>query len=500
MIAPLPTRSTLLPPDIFSAWLGRLPADKRQALARRIMERARALGLVVVRSTGDVDIPVTLTPEVVEASAIEQRAADAADIVLGVIRTVRAVLSQGFDTPRAKMLFGHFSPFELRCLSDWRQSEDVTIARVDWFIEASGAHRALELNATIPAMEAYSDAAARAWIETVGAEAGLSKAAIEALIQLNGSNAEELRRSIVAHGKFDSDARPSIAILHRDNDPQLRELEALTRHFRSAGHVVALATPAQVSLDAEGRALVEGIPGGTPDILYRHIFARRIPEGSALERIALGQSRARLQNPVNGQHEVKGVLAELSRIISEEDGAGLDLTATQRERLSRVIPWTRLFARGACVGPDGHAADDLVQLVADQPARFVLKRSWDYGGKSVLLGPDIVAAEGHEGWRQRVDAALAEGPGAYVVQTLIASPRKRHLVVGPEGSTQWEDVFVDASTYSATGSRDVPGGGVARFARTGIVNIVGGGGVAPLIRMDVAEQVASQLHTAVAAR
>ena len=65
--------------------------------------------------------------------------------------------------------------------------------------------------------------------------------------------------------------------------------------------------------------------------------------------------------------------------------------------------------------------------------------------------------------------------------------------MGHDGATSWEDVFVDASTYTATGAYDVPGGGVARWARVGVVNIVGGGGVAPLIRTDVAEEFATAL-------
>ncbi len=159
----------------------------------------------------------------------------------------------------------------------------------------------------------------------------------------------------------------------------------------------------------------------------------------------------------------------------------------------RIVPWTRVLAAGPCLDPDGRRAPDLVALVSADPDRYVLKRSWDYGGKSVLLGRDIVATEGHGVWRAKVVEALAEGPGAYVAQELVVSPRKRHLVVGQDGATTWEDVFVDASSYSATGDTAVPGGGVARFARVGVVNIVGGGGVAPLILTSVANRLATGL-------
>jgi hypothetical protein len=465
-----------------------LPAESRRDLARLATGRARALGLAVVLAEGDVDIPLTLTPEVIDPATTAQRASDARQVLTSVIKAARAVLSQGVDSPGARKLFGHFGPLETAGLARWREAEDVTIARVDWFIDADGRHHALELNATIPAMEAYSDAAARAWIETMAELATTDGAATERLVAANGSNAEELRRSIVAHaGRADAE-RPSIAIVHRDRDSQLRELQALGRAFRAAGHDARLATADEVSLNADGRVTIGAF---VPDIVYRHIFARRMPTGSAIERVARGESQSRLQNPVNGQFEVKGLLAELVRRVDEDDASGLELTASETETIRRVVPWTRLLSTEPSFTPDRQRAPNLADYVASDPGHLVLKRSWDYGGKSVLLGPDVVVAEGVEGWRRRVEDALAEGPGTWVVQALVPSPRRRHLVVHKGEDAVWEDVYVDASTYSATGSKAVPGGGVVRFARVGVVNIVGGGGVSPLISTDVADQLAA---------
>jgi hypothetical protein len=457
----------------------------RRDLATRATLRARELGLAVVREAGDVDISLTLSPEIIEPAVIHERAVDARNVLNAVVKAARAVFSQGIEGPWSRMLFGHFGPLETACLKDWERAEDVTIARVDWFIDAAGRHHALELNATIPAMEAYSDAAARAWIETMARLAELTAAQTEALVQANGSNAEELRQSIVAHSDFAASSRPSIGIIHRASDSQLRELQALVRAFEKAGHVVRLAPAEEVSLNTAGRATLGSF---VPDILYRHIFARRMPEGSVLERIARGETNSRLQNPVNGQFEVKGLLAELVRIVAEDNGAGLNLTAEELHTVKNVVPWTRLLSDSPGLGPNGERVSSLAEFVAADPAQFVLKKSWDYGGKSVLLGFDVLATSGAEFWRAKVKEALTDGPGAWVVQKLVASPRRQHLVVLKGTDAAWEDVYVDASTYSATGNIAVPGGGVTRFARTGVVNIVGGGGVAPLIRDDVAEQ------------
>ncbi len=468
----------------FHRTLARLPEARRRALALAATLRARELGLVVLRAEA-MDIPLTLTPEAVDASVLAERGRDAKAVLSAVAAGARWVLSQGLETPLARLLFAHFGPLETACLANWRDADDVTIARVDWFVDGAGRHHALELNATIPAMEAYSDAAARAWIESVGAAAALPSERIAALVAKNGSNAEELRASIVAHSPHRT-GTPSMVILHRENDSQVRELQALARHFTSKGHRVRLATPGDVQLAEGGRVLVGG---ESFDILYRHIFARRMPEGSDLAKVALGGTTPRLQNPVNGQLEVKGLFAEVSRLIGEGQERALGLDEVTLGRARRVMPWTRLFGEGPCVGPDGTREKDLIALVRADGGRFVLKRSWDYGGKSVYIGRDVLASEGLSGWHAKVDEALSEGPGAFVVQQVIDAPRHPHCVVGTDGETTFEEVFVDASTYSASGEAAVPGGSVARYARSGIVNIVGGGGVCPLVRSDVAEEI-----------
>lgn len=477
-------------------WLERRGDEEQRALGRRLVARASELGLVLARPEGDWPIPVSLTPEIVTRADEQRRAHDAQRLLSSVIKVARSILSKGADHGLARTLFGHFGPLEARCLRQWQTAEDVTIARVDWFLESDGRHRALELNATIPAMEAYSDAAARSWIEVLGAAAGLEPARLAELAASNGSNSEELRASIVAHAAALGVAReppPSIAILHREADPQRRELEALARHFEARGHRVRLATPEVVTLAADGRAR---IAGERWDVLYRHIFARRIPEASALETLSLEPRRHRLLNPVNGQLEVKGLLALLSQQVEEGDPRALGLTEEEEETLRRILPWTRQLSMQPSRPPGGTSRIPVADAARAEPERYVLKRSWDYGGKSVLVGREIAREHGLEGWRSRVDAALAEGPGGWIVQEYVASPRRLHCVVGSDGAVHWTEVFADASTYTASGSDAVPGGGVVRFSPSAVVNIVGGGGVAPLLRADVAEAVADALEAA----
>ena len=113
--------------------------------------------------------------------------------------------------------------------------------------------------------------------------------------------------------------------------------------------------------------------------------------------------------------------------------------------------------------------------------RWVLKRSWDYGGKSVHLGAEADPAA----WPGIVDAALADGRGGgFVAQERIFARRAPATRVTPEGVTRGA-LYRDLSTYCGLGPRP-PAGSVVRAAASPIVNILGGGGLAPVIPAEVA--------------
>ena len=69
---------------------------------------------------------------------------------------------------------------------------------------------------------------------------------------------------------------------------------------------------------------------------------------------------------------------------------------------------------------------------------------------------------------------------------------ERHLLCAGEAQT-WAELYVDFSAYASVGLGEQPSwGGVCRGSPSHIVNIVGGGGVLPLLT----QAVASSLLTA----
>jgi hypothetical protein len=85
-----------------------------------------------------------------------------------------------------------------------------------------------------------------------------------------------------------------------------------------------------------------------------------------------------------------------------------------------------------------------------------------------------------------VEAAAAdERGGGFVAQERVFGVRRPATRVTPEGVTRG-DLYRDLSTYCGLGPSR-PDGSVVRAAASPIVNILGGGGLAPVVPEDVVE-------------
>src|SRR5712692_2519421 len=267
------------------ARLAAMSASRRDELAHLAQERASGLGLL----RGPQPIPLVLSP----------------------VALPREELIEG-SPERAKLLFHHLSPLEQEALrTRWREAEELLIGRVDWFVDRAGRPRALEVNATIPAMPAYSDAAALGWLQAWPIGSAIEKRSAadygggwaEALFARSHSNAGWLADGLLQAARRARRELPlRVQLLHREGDPQRSELVALSRLLLQRGCAEARpCTPADVALD------------GAPDrVLYRHLFARYVEPGTPLARAFLDPVRHGMWNRVDGWLETKGLLAELS--------------------------------------------------------------------------------------------------------------------------------------------------------------------------------------------
>jgi hypothetical protein len=475
------------------------------AIAPHLAALAYARGLAVTRPDGSTQpIPVGATAVVLPEADIAARRKTSALLASAGFKMAQAVV-QG---PERAWLLDSLGPIERRIVERAAPAlVALAIARVDFF--AASRLAALELNATIPAMPGYSDVAAGAFIEVLGQRAGLPAAELERLQRLNGNNVAALHHALLqGFAQARGGARPKrMAILCRRADAQLTEVRHLVERFSAWGTDAEVVYPDELS--GTGAVVARGVHF---DFVYRHYFIRRLEESPNpwLEAFFTRPTDfgAVLLNGPAAHVETKANFALLSRAVGEPALAErAHLTEAELQAIGASVPWTRALARGPGVDPDGVAVTDVVARVAAEPARFVLKRAWDYGGKAVFVGSHAREA----GFAERAQAAFGaslEWPevvaraaadtrgGGFVVQQRVEAPVQNHLLATASGAVA-VDVHVDYSAFCSVGLPEQPAwGGVVRASVSPIVNILGGGGVLPVLTADVA----SALEGALAAR
>jgi len=417
-------------------------------------------GMSVLKPDGTiVPIPLLAEPQVYTREELSFAAEEAGAILSGSVKLARALLERGDPLDR-EALVGPFEGLEAEAMAGLFRDAPcpAVVARVDFLVPRGGGRpRALELNATIPAMPAYADLAAHSWLRAAARERGMSPREERDLVARCGSHMEALRQTLVAFYEWrgGTKARPGIAIVARPGDAQIGELRRLADHFREMGHETVNLVP----MEAEPERF---------DVLYRHVWAHNTPSASPFARALLRPASYVLANPVNGLLEAKALFARLSEAAEDPElarAAGLD----ERERAAAGrLPFTRLHREA------------LVPRLLEERERFVLKRSWDYGGKSVYLGAETDA----EVWERVVREAAADARGGgFVAQERVFAERRPATRVTPEGLTSGE-LYRDLSTYAGLLPTH-PSGSVVRAAQSPIVNILGGGGLAPLLPEDV---------------
>lgn len=460
------------------------------ALARH----AAASGLAVTRADGSQRaIPIGAYPVVVDDAEITRRSALAAMLVRA---TARAAHWRMAGSDRDSVL-AELGPAERRLVrATWDCPVDLAVARVDFM----GAPElpdlaALEVNATIPAMQAYSDIAAEAWLATL-APAGTD---VKALAAANGSNTHALLDALVAlYAAHRADTLETLGILCRRGDAQITELHYLQARFRATGLQAHIVHPDELSF-RRGFLVFQGHP---LQLVYRHLFLSRLDATPApdIEAALVGtDGRGTLVLNRPAPHlEMKSTLAVLSRSASEPDlSAAIGLTDAEQGAIRATIPWTRILS--ADREQSGLDATDIEQI-RSRPDDFVLKRSWSYGGNDVFVGRARETEAfrtrlqsrypGAKGWPDLVDQALREGQGArFVVQRAIPRSTSRQWLCTPE-EVHPAEVVTDYAAYASIGSSPA-WTGVCRAATSDVVNIVGGGAVVPLIRRSVIDRLQS---------
>ncbi|MEO6950372.1 MAG: hypothetical protein ABI321_01060, partial [Polyangia bacterium] len=440
----------------------------------------------------ELAIPPIVTPLVVASEVQHSLSLDSHRIVTAIDRQARALLD-GPDSSLRTRVLSALSPLEhAAMLSTYREADEIATARVDFLVDDRGTARALEINTTIPAMQGYSDAIAQAFLRAVGEQRGLDEQRIGAALAANGCNTDELLASLLSlHARHGGGAQKQrIAIVARPGDAQGGELDHYVRRWSAHGHHAFRATPSQIGHDG-AHVLVDGAP---VDLVYRHVFLRRLTAGEPLARLLHHPRAHHIWNPPSSHLELKAMLGLLSATCADDaESLRIGLTDDERGTLAVRLPWTRLCVPGPATAPDGSSLRDLLDFVRAGAASLVLKKSWDYGGRGVFLGAELASSASQEklrtllgardrpyAWHELVEHIVRSGE-AWVVQALVEVQPVTRTCLGEAGLVA-RALYADVSAFTSLGT-DVPiTGGAVRASTSRIVNIQGGGGLVPLLR------------------
>lgn len=471
---------------------GRSPGvDPAHALLAQIRSRAESVATGLAQSAFDAGlavtardgsrrpIPIGALPVIASAAFIESQAAIASTLLAAADKAARWRLA---GAQRDDVLTS-LGPTERRMVeATGCGPRALAVGRVDFF--GAQAAQALEVNATIPAMQGYADIAAERWLHAFAGD----RTDLAALVEANGSNTRALFDALVAlYRDARGHAAGSIALLCRRGDAQLTELQFIRGRFEHFGVEATIVHPDELAWSAaflwrDGRRL---------PLVYRHLFLNRLDRdpSPALEAALAdrtGRGTLVLNRPAP-QIEMKSTLAVLSAAVDTPLAEAMGLTPEERSAVRERMPWTRLLRSG----------DALVDEVSADPDGFVLKRSWSYGGTEVFVGrarhtdgfwPRAQASfAGVDDWPSLVaSAAVDTRGGGFIVQRAVPRSDGEQLLCAPAGA-RWLRVATDYAAFASLGATPA-WSGVCRASASDIVNIVGGGALVPLLRREVADR------------
>lgn len=401
-------------------------------------------------------IPASLDPITIDDQLWRAVAKDCRRI-LSAMKKVVTWLRQTPETGIARELFGHLGTLESdAAFGRLGPNTGLATARFDLFFDGEDL-RILEVNATIPAMQAYGDmvrdALAASFAATSAAESLRARTTSSDLL------AALLHHYDASGGRIKA---PRIGIIARSGDSQITELEWLRSAWQALGHEVLIGTPEDVELAGEALTVKR-----TPvDLVYRHVFAHRLVDGSPFAEACRRSRTFFVFNPVSAHLEVKALLAETSRLAADEaSAAATGLSDEEIEAIRRRVPWTRVVRPA-----DAPLMHEIGSLA---PHDLVLKTSSGYGGHGVMIGQSMQ------------DPAVAKrlrDPGTlWIAQRRVPGKILSHRVLARDGSIGTSRSYFDCSLFTGDLDDSPLPGGAARFASDPIVNIGRGGGLAPLL-------------------
>lgn len=276
-----------------------------------------------------------------------------------------------------------------------------------------------------------------------------------------------LRALLDAYAEFSGgrqpERKPHIAIVDFKGLPTQKEFELFKEYFEGEGYPSQVCAPEE--LEFTGGRLRCG--DFEIDIVYKRLLVNEylpvINERPAL----LDAYRVGAVCMVNSFRSKLIHKKALFAVLTNERYAPL-FNADERAAIARHVPWTRKVRAGK-TEKDGQTID-LLDFIARQPDRLVLKPNDDYGGHGIHIGwsKDGVS------WEEALRLALANGD--YLVQERVRTARETFPALQDDGTVLFSEQLVDLDPLLFNGK---VGSAFTRLSSSELANVSSGGGMVP---------------------
>lgn len=262
-----------------------------------------------------------------------------------------------------------------------------------------------------------------------------------------------------AYAEWGGRENPQIAILDWREVPTLNEHEISRVFFEKQGTPSILADPRELEYH-DGHLYKDDF---RIDIIYKRVLYSELVELMGLDNAVVNAIKDRNVFITNSPSAKLMAKKASLAFLSDEQNAHL-FTKAQLGAINAHIPWTRNVADRKTTY--NHKQVDLMEFIAQNKERMVLKPNDDYGGKGVVIGWEC----SQEGWESTLHQAL-ETP--HVVQERVPTVQ-RDFPTWINGKLDISPRYVDADPYVFQGTSVK--GCLTRLSPLALLNVTAGGG------------------------
>ena len=333
--------------------------------------------------------------------------------------------------------------------------------RLDAFLDSQGGFHFVEYNAESPGGLLYGDVLSEIFMEMeivrrFGQLYPLRRIPIRPRI---------LETLLACYREWGGQVHPQIAIVDWREVGTRAEFEICREYFERRGYRAIIVDPDELEY-REGSLFVGPF---RIHLVYKRVVSGELLDRGGINHPLIRAARDRVVCVVNSFRVQmlfrKALFALLDDPVNEH--------LFDREEVAGLrghIPWTRRFREGFATY-EGRRID-LVEFVASNRERLVLKPNSDYGGRGVTLGWEC----DDERWREALKNALG---ASFVVQERVEL-LKQSFPSMSDGEIRFTERYVDFDPYTWRGE-EVAGAGV-RLSSSALLNVsAGGGSAAPVL-------------------